>query len=72
MESYKKRCLRSLWLNQTNIIKAPGQRTTALEILTTGRLWATNRGVTVKDQNKAIEAASQGQPFSSIAFNCDS
>jgi hypothetical protein len=71
MQSLQQRLLKSLWLNQTNIIKAPGQRTSAQEILTTGRLWATTRGVTIKDQNKAILAASQGQPFSSIVFSSD-
>ena len=70
MQSTKQRLLKSLWMNQTDIIKAPGQRSTALEILSTGRLWATSRGVTAKDQNKAIEAASQGQAFNSIDFEC--
>lgn len=71
MQTLRQRLLKSLWMNQTNIIKAPGQASNAMKILSTGRLWATTRGVTIKDQNKAIEAASQGQPFNSILFSWD-
>ena len=69
MKTIKQRLLKSLWMNQTKIIRTPGQANSAIQILSTGRLWAKKCGVSASDQNKAIEAASQGQPFNSIVFS---
>ena len=71
MQSLQRRLLKSLWMNQSDIIKAPGEAASAKQILQNGKLWADAASVPASDQQKAIDAAKAGQAFSKVSFKCD-
>lgn len=70
MKSLQQRLLKTLWKNQTSVIKSPGRAVNVIEIIKAGKVWAEQVSITPGDQDKAINAANEGRPFDSIIFDC--
>ena len=72
MSTAKENLLYSIWFNQTvlPIEKNERKKQHIKNNIETGLKWADDLNISFNDQNKALNAAANNQPFKGLIFDC--